>query len=86
MLGLGETLQSMFVNFRKFDNKKIIIKKAWQKWIKVDSKPVFFDHDCGTEVVQKRKAYAEIKTVQKEKGIKFQTPLTRIKIHWSDNP
>ena len=41
---------------------------------------------CLKTIRQERKAHAEIKKVQKEKGIKFQTPLTKIKIHWSDGP
>lgn len=84
--GPGASPRSIIVNFLQFDTKEMILKKAWQKRIKIDGKPIFFDHDYANEVVQKRKAYAEIKKVLKEKGIRFQTPLTRIKIHWSDGP
>ncbi|KAL7853151.1 hypothetical protein SRHO_G00189360 [Serrasalmus rhombeus] len=34
----------------------------------------------------KRRAYAEIKKTLKAKGIRFQTPLTSIRIHWTDGP
>lgn len=60
------------------------MKKAWQKKIQVGGKQVFFDHDYPTEIVQKRKTYVGIKKVLKEKGIRFQTPLTKIRIHWNN--
>lgn len=41
-----------------------------------------FDHDYTTEVVQKRKEYKAAKRILKEKGIQFQMPFTRMKIHW----
>lgn len=47
-------------------------------------KQVFFDHDYPNEIVQKRKTYMGIKKVLKEKGIRFQTPLTKIRIHWNN--
>ncbi|KAK1889897.1 5'-nucleotidase domain containing protein 3 [Dissostichus eleginoides] len=34
------------------------------------------------EVVQKRKSYLGIKKVLKDKGIRFQTPLAKIRIYW----
>ncbi|MEQ2180490.1 hypothetical protein GOODEAATRI_001717 [Goodea atripinnis] len=45
-------------------------------------KQLFFDHDYATNVVQKRKEYMCIKKILKERGIRFQTHLTRIRIHW----
>ncbi len=84
--GLRAAPRYIIVNFLQFDTKEMLLKKAWQKRIKIDDKPIFFDHDYANEVVQKRKAYADIKKVLKERGIKFQTPLTRIKIHCSDGP
>lgn len=50
----------------------------------MDNKPLFFDHDYPSEVVKKRKAYTGIKKVLKKNGINFQTPMTKIKIHWQD--
>lgn len=82
----GETPWSIIVNFLQFDTKELILKKAWQKWIKINNTPLYFDYDYVAEVVQKRKTYTEIKKTLKEKGIRFQTPLTRIRIHWSDGP
>lgn len=54
----------------------MIFKKAWQKKILVNNKRIWLDHDYSTEVVQKRKTYNDIKK-------KLQTPLKKIKIHWS---
>ncbi|KAK7882818.1 hypothetical protein WMY93_028992 [Mugilogobius chulae] len=82
--GDGAAPRSIVVNFHQFDTKEMILKKAWQKRLKIDGKPLFFDHDYAHEVVQKRKAYGGIKRVLKENGVKFQTPMTKIKIHWAD--
>lgn len=41
-----------------------------------------FDHDYATEVVQKHKVYTGIKKALTEKGIRFQTPLDKMRIHW----
>ena len=64
----------------------MILKKAWQKRVKLGNSPLFFDNDYAAEVVQKRRAYMEIKKTLKTKGIRFQMPLTRIRIHWTDGP
>lgn len=54
--------------------------------MRVDNKPLFFDHDNPYEVVKKRKVYSDKNKALKKNGIKFQTPLTRIRIHWQDGP
>ena len=64
----------------------MILMKAWQKRIKLGNTSLFFDRDYAAEVVQKRKHYTEIREVLKDKGIRFQTPLTRIRIHWTKGP
>ncbi|CAL1585089.1 unnamed protein product [Knipowitschia caucasica] len=48
----------------------------------IQNKRVFFDHDYATDVQQRRKEYAPIKKLLKENQIRFQTPLTRIRIHF----
>jgi len=78
------TPRSIVVNFLQFDTKEVILKKAWQKKICVGGKRIFFDHDYATEVAQKRKSYLGIKKVLKGKGIRFQTPLAKIRIHWNN--
>lgn len=70
------------VNFLEFNTKEAILKKAWGKKIMIEGQRLLFDHDYATEVIQKRKAYTGIKRLLKEKGIRFQTPLDKMRIHW----
>ena len=74
----------IIANFLKFETKDMILKKAWETKIQMGNKQIHFDHDYPAEVVQKRKSYNGIKKVLKERGIRFQTPLTKIRIHWSN--
>lgn len=48
----------------------------------MEGRHLSFDHDYATEVIQKCKAYTWIKNLLKEKGIRFQTPLDKMHIHW----
>ncbi|CAL8320982.1 unnamed protein product [Arctogadus glacialis] len=34
-------------------------------------------------MLQQRKAYANVKKIQKGEGIRFQTPLNKMRIHWA---
>ncbi len=81
---LNAAPRSIVVNFLQFEMKEMILKKVWQKKIQVGGKQIYFDHDYPTEIVQKRRACAGIKKVLKEKGIRFQTPLAKIQIHWNN--
>lgn len=74
--------RSVVVNFLQFSTKEMVLKAAWKKKVVHQDKQLFFDHDYAADVVQKRKEYAGIKKALKERGIRFQTPLTRIRIHW----
>ena len=51
--GPGAAPRSIIVNFLQFDTKEMLLKKAWQKRIKMDGKPIFFNHGYANEVVQK---------------------------------
>ncbi len=82
----GSTPRSIVVNFLKYETKESILAKAWKKKIQVGGRQVFFDHDYPTEIMKKRKSYSEIKKTLKDKSIRFQTPLSRIRIHWADGP
>lgn len=64
----GETPRSIITNFLKYEMKEIILKKPWQKWIKLADTVIYFDHDYATDVVQTRKTYIEIKKGAKQKG------------------
>ncbi|KAJ4936686.1 hypothetical protein JOQ06_001273 [Pogonophryne albipinna] len=74
--------RSIVVNFLEFTTKERVLKKAWEKKILMEGRRLSFDHDYATEVVLKRKEYVGIKRVLKEKNIRFQTPLDRMRIHW----
>lgn len=83
--GPGGAPRAVVVNFLKFETKEMVLQKVWQKkGIQVGNKKIQFDHDYPTEIVQKRKTYLGIKKILKEKGIRFQTPFTKIRIHWND--
>lgn len=84
--GPDATPRSIVINFQQYDVKETVLKLAWKKKIHLNNKPIFFDHDYAYEVMEKRRAYGGIKKVLKEKGIRFQTPFTRIRIHWSTGP
>lgn len=77
------TPRSIVVNFLQFEVKETILKLAWKKKVRIDNKQIFFDYDYAYEVMERRRAYGGIKKALKEKGIRFQTPFTKIRIHWS---
>lgn len=75
--------RSVVVNFQQFTTKEMILKKAWEKKIvTLDGSRVYFDHDYSARMVQERKAYVNIKKILKKEGIRFQTPLNKMRIHW----
>lgn len=71
------------VCFQQFSVKEMVLSLAWKKKISVGNKLILFDHDYATEVMEKRRAYVGVKKALKEKGIRFQTPFTKIRVHWS---
>ena len=79
--GLEAKPLSIVITFLQFDVKETVLKLAWKKKINFNNKQIFFDHDYANEVMEKRRAYGGIKKALKEKGIRFQTPLTRIRVH-----
>lgn len=73
----------LIINFQEFTTKELVLKEAWKKGkIQLGNRPIFFDHDYAAEVVQQRREYKEIKKCLKERGIRFQSPLTNLRIHW----
>ena len=59
-----------------------MLSKAWKKKIiTVGANRIYFDYDYSAGVLQKRKAYAKVKKVLKNQGIRFQTPFTKMRIH-----
>ncbi|KAI4905219.1 hypothetical protein NFI96_008937 [Prochilodus magdalenae] len=82
----GQPPRSTVVNFLQYTVKETVLKKAWQKKIQYQGRTLSFDHDYAMEVNQKRKEYIGIKKALKERGIRFQTPLTKMRIHWEGGP
>lgn len=82
----GSTPTSIVINFLKYETKENILAKAWKKKMQAGRREIFLDHDYPTEVIKMHKSYSEIKNFLKEKNIRFQAPLSRIRIHWSDGP
>lgn len=82
----GASPKSIVVNFLKYETKESILAKPWKEKIIVEGRQIFFDHYYPTEVMKKRTSYSKIKKTLKEKKIRFQTPTSRIRIHWSDGP
>ncbi|TKS65862.1 LINE-1 retrotransposable element ORF1 protein [Collichthys lucidus] len=73
----------IIVNFQEFSTKEMVLREAWKKGkILVGNRALHFDHDYASEIVKKRKEYNDIKKALKESGIHFQTPYTRMRIHW----
>lgn len=70
------------VNFLQYRVKDAVLRNPWKKKIQLGDKTLSFDHDYTTDVIQQRKAYKKVKLVLKENGIRFQTPYTRMRIHW----
>lgn len=71
--------RSMVVRFLQFSVKEKILHAAWKKELRVQNKRVYFDHDYATEVQNKRKEYIPIKKILRENGVRFQTPLTKLR-------
>ncbi|KAE8277412.1 hypothetical protein D5F01_LYC24656 [Larimichthys crocea] len=79
----GAHPRPIIVNFQEFSTKEMVLREAWKKGkILVGNRALHSDHDYASEIVKKRKEYNDIKKALKERGIRFQTPYTRMRIHW----
>lgn len=72
--------RSTVVRFARYTTKEKVLSAAWKKPITVDGKRIYFDHDYATGVMEKRREYLPIKKILKEKGIRFHTPLTKMRV------
>ena len=72
--------RSMVVHFLRWSVKEKILHAAWKKELRIQNRQVNFDHDYATDVQHKRKEYVPFKKILKENGIRFQTPLTRMRV------
>lgn len=81
----GQPPRSIVINFQQFTVKEMILKKAWEKkTITLGANRIYFDDDYSERMLQQRKAYANIKKILKREGIRFQTPLNKMRIHWAN--
>lgn len=82
----GAPPRSMVVRFLQFSVKERTLQAAWKKELQVQNKRVYFDHDYATAVQNKRKEYTPIKKTLWDNGIRFQTPLTRLRVYFETGP
>ncbi len=78
--------RSILVRFLSFKTKETILHLAWQKkgftW---QGRRVNLDNDYAPRILQKRRAYAEIRKVLKDRQIQFQTLYpARLKVKYDD--
>lgn len=67
--------RSMIVYFQEFKIKELVLHSAWKKKeVFLGQSRIYFDRDYPAETLAKRKAYAQIRQLLREKGIRFQTP------------
>lgn len=80
--------RSIVINFQEYKTKDLILSSAWKKKeVFYKDTRVYFDHDYPTEVVKKRREYAGIRRLLKEKGVRFQTPpLAKLKVFLDGGP
>lgn len=80
----GQPPRSVILNFQQFSVKEMILKKAWEKkTVELGGNRIYFDHDYTANMLQQRKAYVNIKKTLKREGVRFQTPLNKMRIHWA---
>ncbi len=67
--------RSVVVYFQEFKTKELVLHSAWKKReIYYGDRRIYFDHDYPAKTLAKRKEYAQIRKLLREKGIRFQTP------------
>ncbi|KAK1874923.1 LINE-1 type transposase domain containing protein 1 [Dissostichus eleginoides] len=82
---LGQPPRSIILNFLQFHVKEMVLKRAWEKkTVKLGDNRIYFDHDYTARILLQRKAYAGVKKILKGEGIRFQTPLNKMRIHWAN--
>ncbi len=74
------TPKFIVMRFLKFSTKEKVLRTSWKKPIIFEGKRAAFNHDYATDVLSKRKEYIPVKKMLKEKGIRFQTPLMRMRV------
>ncbi|RXN27999.1 putative transposase element L1Md-A101/L1Md-A102/L1Md-A2 [Labeo rohita] len=80
--------RSIVAKMASYRTKEEILKLAWQKHgFEYLGNKVNLDHDYAPEVLKQRKEYAEVKSVLKEKKIRFQTPFpAKMRVFYPEGP
>ncbi len=80
--------RSVVVFFLEYKTKDLVLRSAWRKKeVHCNGKRIFFDQDYPPEIQQKRRAFAPIRKILKENGIKFQTPPpAKLKVFLENGP
>lgn len=80
--------RSVIVYFQEFKIKELVLHSAWKKKeIYHGDRRIYFDNDYPAETLAKRKAYAQIKRILREKGLKFQTlPPAKLRVFFDNGP
>ncbi|KAJ4923439.1 hypothetical protein JOQ06_021438 [Pogonophryne albipinna] len=78
--------RSIVVKLSSYRTKEELLRLAWQKrGFQHLERRVNLDHDYAPDVLRKRRAYAEAKTVLRERKIRFQTPLpARLRVFYEE--
>ncbi len=78
--------RSVVVKFASFRTKEMILRKSWQKkGLMFEGNRINVDNDYPPRILQRRKEYAEVRKVLKERDIKFQTLFpARLKVKYQE--
>lgn len=79
---------SVVIFFQEYRTKELVLRSAWKKGeIRLHQQRLFFDQDYPAEIQKKRRAYAPIRKLLKEKGLRFQTPPpARLRVFFDSGP
>ncbi|KAK1897326.1 LINE-1 retrotransposable element ORF1 protein [Dissostichus eleginoides] len=67
--------RSVLIYFLEYRIKELVLRSAWKKKeVYLNGTRVYFDQDYPAEIQKERKAYAPIRKLLKEKGLRFHTP------------
>lgn len=82
------TPRSVLIYFLEYRTKELVLCSAWKKGeIRLDQQRIYFDQDYPAETQKKRKAYAPIRKLLKEKGLRFQTsPPAKLRVFFDGGP
>ncbi|KAI4810818.1 hypothetical protein KUCAC02_013747 [Chaenocephalus aceratus] len=80
--------RSAVIYFLEYRIKELVLRSAWKKKeVYLNGTRVYFDQDYPAEIQKKRKAYAPIRKLLKEKGLRFHTPPpAKLRIFFDSGP